>query len=79
MADASIGSAYLQVIPKMDEGALKSSMASAGKSGSQQFGQFCRHGAHSLLYGVFQYTTFFRFWEEVFSDYSLLFSENVVK
>ena len=47
MANASIGSAYLQVIPKMDEGALKSSMASAGKSGSQQFGQSFKSGVSS--------------------------------
>ncbi len=47
MADASIGSAYLQVIPKMDEGALKSSMASAGKAGSQQFGQSFKGGLSS--------------------------------
>ena len=37
MADATIGSAYLQVIPKLDEGALKSGMASAGKKGSESF------------------------------------------
>ena len=34
---ADIGTAYLKVIPKMDEGALKSGMASAGKSGSDSF------------------------------------------
>ena len=37
MADAVIGSAYLQVVPKFDDGALKSGMASAGKSGSGAF------------------------------------------
>ena len=37
MADAVIGRAYLQVVPKMDEGALKSGMAAAGKSGSDSF------------------------------------------
>lgn len=37
MADATIGSAYLQVVPKLDEGALKSGMSNAGKSGSSSF------------------------------------------
>lgn len=44
MPDAVIGSAYLQVVPKLDEGALKSGMASAGKSGSDSFSNSFKGG-----------------------------------
>jgi len=38
MADAVIGSSYLQVIPKMDMSSLKGQSASAGHSGGSEFG-----------------------------------------
>ena len=44
MADAVIGSAYLQVVPKLDEGTLKTGMASAGKSGSSAFSSSFSNG-----------------------------------
>ena len=37
MADAVIGRVYLQVVPKMDKGALDSELDKAGKSGSSKF------------------------------------------
>ena len=37
MADAVIGRGYLQVVPKMDKGALDSELDKAGKSGSSKF------------------------------------------
>lgn len=37
MADAVIGRGYLQVVPKLDKGALDSEMSQAGKSGSSSF------------------------------------------
>ena len=37
MADAVIGRGYLQVVPKMDKGALDTELSKAGKSGSSAF------------------------------------------
>lgn len=37
MADAVIGRGYLQVVPKMDKGALDTEMSKSGKSGSSTF------------------------------------------
>ena len=37
MADAVIGRGYLQVVPKMDKGALDTELSKAGKSGSSTF------------------------------------------
>ena len=37
MADAVIGRGYLQVVPKMDKGALDTELTKAGKSGSSSF------------------------------------------
>ena len=37
MADAVIGRGYLQVVPKMDKGALETELTKAGKSGSSSF------------------------------------------
>lgn len=44
MPDAVIGKAYLQVVPKMDDGALKSSMTSAGSSGGATFSSSFQKG-----------------------------------
>lgn len=48
MADASIGSAYLQVIPKLDMRALDKQGASAGKSAGTGFGKAFGSGASGI-------------------------------
>ena len=44
MADAVIGRGYLQVVPKMDKGALDSELSKAGESGSSTFARTFQGG-----------------------------------
>ena len=52
MADAVIARGYLQVVPKMDKGALDSALSDAGKSGSSKFSQSFQGGVSAKAVAI---------------------------
>ena len=52
MSDAVIGRGYLQVVPKMDSGALDSALAGAGRSGSSTFASTFKSGVSARAVAI---------------------------